>query len=237
MSRTVPRFQPQIVSLEPKLALTTAGAATTAVIEATLTPAEYYVARTQINVAVTRLARTGDSARVEVNLEQAARQIPLGTNLLPTLQAELAKMNRAVGGSAAAVRHAALASLDAFIRSGVADNSIVVAGRGLRERFPTLSSVGASYYIPVTNRTQQPLNVTISQSGNPLLPTTALVYPYNSQYQPPNISFSANSTPTVLVTVTPQNGTTVLGQAQFPANAQGIVLSPNGSYVNITFTY
>ena len=229
MPRTPSRLAPQVDALEARLALATMTAAASTVADSTLTPAEYLAARVQINIAVIRQALTGNQARADLNLERSVRQLPDGANLLPTLQIDLNTTDLSVRGAARATRQRLFDNLDTFIRASVATGDLTVAGRALRHRFPTPLGQSTSYYYPVSNQTGQAINFIISQTGNPLLPTTAAI---SNTSSPAPISYSANATPPpVIATVTPQNGSGILVQAVVPAVVNNVeVVNNNGSY-------
>ena len=230
MPRTRSRLAPQVDALEARLTLST----TTALAHATLTPAEYLAARSQIQAAVIRQALTGNEAGAEVNLERSVANLPAGANLLPTLRTGLNSANLSVRGGARATRQQLFDNLDTFIRAGVATGDLTVQGRALRDRFPTPVGLSGSYYFPIYNQTRMAVTFSITQTNNPLLPTSTTIA--NTQ-SPAPISFSANPTPPpVIATVTPPSGSTILGQAVVPGtvNRVNLVLNNNGS-VSINF--
>ena len=223
MPRTPSRPALRVDALESRLALSTAAVA----VDTTLTPGEYATARVQIDVAVARLALTGSESRAETSLAQATRRVPDGTQLLPTLRTELAAADVSSFRSIQATRQKLLNSLDAFIRDGVAAGEFSVNGRALQNRFPTAAQASGSYYFPVTNRTGQVVNFTLTQTNNPTSPQTTTIYTTGT---PANVSFGANPTPPlVLATVTPQSGTKVLGQAVVPRIVNSVQLVNNNS--------
>ena len=111
----MPRFAPQVVSLEARMVLSAAN----------LTPAAYEAARGRIVEAAHRLAVTGDLDRADANLERAVRTIPQGGALLPTLEAEAA--------SGPASPRILVNSLNDFIRDRVTTGDITVSSPALRK--------------------------------------------------------------------------------------------------------